>query len=254
MTSAHSGGDISRSLELMWQGREISARGPRPALTLDGIVTAAVGLADREGLAALSMRRVAAELGVGTMSLYRYVPGKGELLDLMLDHVSATDDEEAEKIREADWRSAMEIIGRATYRHYHDHPWLLQVNQARPLLGPNALHGFDIALAALGGLGLTGPEKINVIMTIDSYITGIARHYVLLRQASEESGVTDEEFWAAQEPIMVTAMATGAYPHVFSLDEEAFGTDAEETVRFGLDLVLDGIEAFIGTKGERGAS
>ncbi|MBK3547134.1 TetR/AcrR family transcriptional regulator, partial [Streptomyces sp. MBT60] len=80
-------GDIARSLELLWGTGERPSRGPKPGLTLDRIVTAAVAVADAEGLAAVSMRRLSTELGTGTMSLYRYVPGKSELLDLMFDRV-----------------------------------------------------------------------------------------------------------------------------------------------------------------------
>jgi AcrR family transcriptional regulator len=249
MTTAHSGsGDLNRSLQLLWQGRETATRGPKPGLTLEAIVTAAVGLADREGLAALSMRRVAAELGVGTMSLYRYVPGKGELLDLMLDHVNAPGKEEQEEYRGKHWRPVLELIGISTFELYRHHPWLLQVNQTRPLLGPNSLRGFDIALSCLEGLGLTGQEKVTVIVTVDSYITGIARTFVLHQQAEEESGISDEEFWAAQAPILETAMQSGCYPHVFQLDEDSFSLPYEDSMRFGLARLLDGLETFIETR------
>lgn len=244
---------ITRSLELMWRGRGPRGRGPRPGLSLEAIVAAAVTLADREGLGALSMRKVAAELGVGTMSLYRYVPGKTELLHLMLDHVSAPEEPEsapegpetlAEPAGEG-WRSRLERIGLDTYRLYLDHPWLLQVNQARPLLGPNALLGFEYGLAALEGLGLSGREKVEVIVTLDAYVTGIARHYVLLRQAGEESGISDEEFWEAQEPAIAEALGQGAFPRVMSLGMDAFSTPPEEILAFGLTRVLDGIAAFV---------
>ncbi|MDT0305399.1 TetR/AcrR family transcriptional regulator [Streptomyces sp. DSM 44917] len=253
--------DIGRSLELMWRGPERSGRGPKPALTLEGIVGAAVHLADREGLAALSMRRVAAELGVGTMSLYRYVPGKGELLDLMVDHVSGPPAEvrAAREQREGragkDWRAVLQLIGETTYRLYRAHPWLLQVNQSRPLLGPNTLLGLDFALGALDGLGLGSRERISVIMTLDSFITGIARQHVLSRLAAEETGISDEDFWAAQVPLMESAMASGAYPHVFSLTEDAFSVAEEDMLRFGLTRILDGIETFLGNAAaERQAS
>jgi AcrR family transcriptional regulator len=245
MTSAQNGGgDIPRSLKLMWQLGERPSRGPKPALTLDVVVDAAVGLADREGITALSMRKVAAELGVGTMSLYRYVPGKGELLDLMLDRVYAPGDDLA-KMAGEDWRTAMERVGLTTYQLYRDHPWLLQVNQSRPLLGPNALLGFDVALAALDGLGLNSQERVGVISTLDAFITGIARHHVLLQQASEESGISDEAFWAAQTPVIETAMASGCYPHVFALSEDAFSMAAEQILTFGLTRLLDGVESYI---------
>lgn len=244
-TTAHSGsGDLNRSLRLLWQGRERSGRGPKPGLTLDAIVTAAVALADREGLGALSMRRVAAELGVGTMTLYRYVPGKGELLDLMLDRVNGPG-EEADALKGLDWRAALEWIGLDMFRHYQQHPWLLQVNQTRPLLGPNSLRGFDLALSVLADTTLTDQEKVMVITVVDSFVTGVARGHILQRQAAADSGIPDEEFWQAQTPIMEQAMASGRYPHVFALASDAFECGFEETLRFGLARLLDGLATFV---------
>lgn len=249
MTSAHSGrGDISRSLELMWRGRERSTRGPKPGLTLERIVEAAVELADRDGIAALSMRNVAAALGVGTMSLYRYVPGKSELLDLMLDHVEAPAADLAEW-RGREWRDTLQFIGQGTYRLYLRHPWLLQVNQARPLLGPNALTNFEFALSALDGLGLTSREKVGLITTLVAYVSGLARQHVLTTQANEDAELSQEEFWAAQGPVMELAQASGAYPRVFALEDDTF---AEGSVEYGLDfglaLLLDGFATFVAAK------
>lgn len=251
MTTAHSGsGDLSRSLELLWQGREPASRGPKPGLTLERLVAAAVRVADREGLGALSMRRVAAELEVGTMSLYRYVPGKGELLDLMLDHVYG-ERGELDEHRGKDWRTVMELVARGNWALYHEHPWLLQVNQERPILGPNAVASFDFALAALGDLGLTGREKVMVIATVENFVTGTARSYILSQQASEETGISDEDFWAAQEPILTKALGTGDYPEVAVLPEEAFTMDGEEALEFGLRPLLEGLERFIESRVKR---
>ncbi|MGH3927418.1 MAG: TetR/AcrR family transcriptional regulator [Pseudonocardiaceae bacterium] len=245
MTTAHSGsGNLSRSLELLWQGKEPASRGPKPGLTLERVVATAVALADREGLAALSMRRVAAELDVGTMSLYRYVPGKGELLDLMLDHVYGPS-EELEEHRGKDWRNHLEGIARGTWDLHLDHPWLLQVNQARPLLGPNALGSFDFALPGLDGLGLTGAEKVAVILAVDHYVTGTARTYVLQQRVIKDSGITDEEFWAAQEPTLTQAMASGDYPEMSRLSDDAFSMGGEDAMEFGLKALLDGLGLFI---------
>ncbi len=248
MTTAYGGsGDLNRSMALLWHGKNRPSRGPTPTLSLERIVDAAVNLADREGLAALSMRSVAAELSVGTMSLYRYVPGKGELLDLMLDHVNGPV-EELEGHRGKDWRGTMEFIARATWEMYNQHPWLLQVNQARPILGPNGLAAFDFALASLDGLGLHDREKVAVILAIDHYVTGTARTYILKQQAVEQSGITDEEFWAAQGPIIEKAFATGAYPEVSRLEEDVFNIDGEEALEFGLRPLLDGLESFVNSK------
>jgi AcrR family transcriptional regulator len=253
MTTAHSGsGDLNRSLQLLWQGREQPSRGPKPGLTLERVVSAAVELADREGLAALSMRKVAAELGVGTMSLYRYVPGKGELLDLMLDRVNGPEEEDLAAYKGEDWRETLEMVGIGTYRLYERHPWLLQVNQSRPLLGPNSLLSFDFALSALEDLGLNGQEKVTVITVLDAFITGIARTHILQQQAAEQSGISDEEFWAAQTPILEVAMESGCYPHVFGLDKDAFSVGHESILRFGLARLLEGLESFIEGKREGG--
>lgn len=248
MTTAHSGsGDLNRSLELLWQGKEPANRGPKPGLTLERVVSAAVGLADREGLAALSMRKVAAELDVGTMSLYRYVPGKAELLDLMLDHVYGPPEALTDG-RGKDWRTTMELVARGTWELYLDHPWLLQVNQSRPILGPNALAGLDFALAGLDGLALTGREKMAVILAVDHYVTGTARTYVLQQQVVRETGITDEEFWTTQAPILNQAMASGDYPEVARLPEDAYSIDGEEALKFGLTSLLDGLETVIDRK------
>jgi AcrR family transcriptional regulator len=245
MTTEHSGGgDLSVSLKLLWHGREPTTRGPKPGLTLERIVTAAVTIADRDGLGALSMRKVAAELEVGTMSLYRYLPGKSELLDLMLDHVIGPP-EALQRHRGKDWRSVLELVAHGTWTMFVDHPWLVQVNQARPILGPNALAGFDFALASLDALGLTDREKVAMILALEGYVTGTARTYVMQQQAGEESGISDEEFWAAQEPTLRQAMASGDYPAVASLSEDAFTIAGVEALEFGVGPLLDGFAAFI---------
>lgn len=252
MTTAHTGsGDLARSLELLWQGRERPGRGPRPTLTLEQIVAAAVTLADRDGLGALSMRRVAAELGVGTMTLYRYVPGKGELLDLMLDYVVALR-EGTPPPEPGRWRDTMEKLAENTWRLYVAHPWLLGVNQTRPVLGPNTLAGLNHALVSLRGLGLTGREKVAMILAVEHYVTGTARTHILAQRAAEESGVTDEEFWNAHHPALETAMGSGAYPEVFTLPPDSFFMGGDAMLDFGLRPLLDGFERLIAERASAG--
>ncbi|MQA85789.1 MAG: TetR family transcriptional regulator [Streptosporangiales bacterium] len=243
-TERSGGGDLRLSLELLWRGRERQARGPKPSLSLDQIVTAAIKVADAEGLGALSMRRVAAELGVGTMSLYRYVPGKGELLDLMLDKVSDPGDT-AERVKGLDWRGVLNVTARGTRELYLAHPWLLQVNWARPVLGPTSLACLELVLHGLDGLDLSDQEKMMVVVAVDSFVTGTARTYVHSLAAAEGTGMSDEEFWATQGPFLEKAMSTGAYPTLASMSEDAFGASHEQTFEFGLARLLDGIEGFI---------
>jgi AcrR family transcriptional regulator len=251
MTTESSGsGDISRSLDLLWDRDAKPTRGPKPALTLDDIVLAAIEIADADGLDALSMRRVAERLGVGTMSLYRYVPGKAELLDLMLDRVVAPLDGAS---LSGDWRSAMAEMGRAMWRLYTEHAWLPFVDQSRPLLGPGALAGFEIALAGLDDTRLTAQQKVNVISLIETVVAAIARMRNAAYQAEERTGVSGDEFWETQAPVLKAAMATGRFPRVAGLSEDAFAATPDEFLEFALALVLDGLAGLVEGAGGGGA-
>ncbi|MFH8368661.1 TetR/AcrR family transcriptional regulator [Streptomyces sp. NPDC018031] len=244
MTTEHSGsGDVSRSLELLWGLGERPTRGPKPGLELDRIVATAVRIADAEGLSAVSMRRLSTELGVGTMSLYRYVPGKAELLDLMLDHVagfSADDHDPA-----LGWRQVMEHVAHGVWELYGRHPWLLQVDQARPIMGPNAMEGLEFALRGLDGLGLTDRERMNIIVAVDGFVSGTARSHLNAVMAEQRTGVSTEEFWNAQAPVLSQVISGGRFPVQARLSMDAFAGTGEEIFGFGLKSLLDGIEAFI---------
>jgi len=222
-----------------------STRGPKPRISLDAIVDVAVTIADTEGLEALSMRRIGQELGVGTMSLYRYVPGKEELLDLMLERVNAPG--EAVQLGD-DWRTAMQTLGRSLWALYTSHPWLPLVDQTRPLLGPNALRGMDLAVASLEETGLSGQQQVAVISAIESFVMNAARNHNGVAMAEQSTGVSNDEFWAAQEPVLTKAMESGAYPHVAALDMDAFGMAGEDFMEFGLTLLLDGVAALLGRR------
>ncbi|MGW6541121.1 TetR/AcrR family transcriptional regulator [Streptomyces sp. NPDC055051] len=237
----------SSSLELLWGTGERPSRGPKPGLTLDRIVGAAVTLADTEGLDAVSMRRVSAELGVGTMSLYRYVPGKNELLDLMLDRVQGEALPDGPVEPPAHWREAVEALARGHLALYRAHPWLLKVNEARSLLGPNTLRGFDLCLAGLTGphgMGLSDPETVSAIVTVQSFVAGIARMELQTTEAAKETGVSDDEFWRAQTPYLERAMASGDYPTVAALAEDTFTREIDQFA-FGLERILDGFEVLV---------
>ncbi|MEU4268669.1 TetR/AcrR family transcriptional regulator [Streptomyces sp. NPDC026092] len=247
MSEAMKRATTSSSLDLLWGTGERPSRGPKPGLTLDRIVTAAVGVADAEGLDAVSMRRVATELGVGTMSLYRYVPGKTELLDLMLDRVQGESYEDDPQVP-THWRDTVEQLARSYRELYQAHPWLLKVNQARSVLGPSALRGLELCLSGLKGphgMGLSDPETIGVIVTVQSYVAGIARMESQAAEAAQETGVSDEEFWTGQQPFLERAMASGDYPLMAALAEDTFARDFDHFT-FGLDRLLDGFEALVG--------
>lgn len=234
---------LIRSQELLWNGTERGARGPKPGLTLERIVETAIAVADAEGIDAVSMRRVARELGAGTMSLYRYVPGKDELLILMLDRVGAG---AALPVGGGlSWRGALEQVARTSYRLYLDHPWLLKVNWTRPVFGPNTMAGFESILAAIHGLGLTDQERVMLIVAVDSFVTGLARSQILYTSAAEETGLSDDEFWGLQTPVLERAMASGDYPAMAALSEDAFDAPWDETFEFGLHRLLDGLDNLV---------
>lgn len=242
-TESSGGGDITRTLDLLWNTGPRPSRGPKPGLTLDRVVEAAVEVADRDGLGALSMRRIATELGTGTMSLYRYVPGKAELLDLMLDRVQRPSEDPAD-LGDGGWRTALEALGRATLALYRRHPWLLEVNQSRPILGPNALDGLEKVLARIRPMGLSDPELVSVIIMIDGYVAGAARTQRYGAEAERRTGLTDAQFWEAQRPTLEKAMLSGRYPVLASLSEDTFGPDFDH-FEFGLQRLLDGLEVLV---------
>ncbi|MFF1376553.1 TetR/AcrR family transcriptional regulator [Streptomyces sp. NPDC058308] len=236
------GSDITRSLDLLWGEGARPARGPKPGLTLDRIVTEAVRLADAEGLAAVSMRRLATELGTGTMSLYRYVPGKGDLVDLMLDRVHTPPEEDGPWT--GGWREGVEAYARETLVLYRRHPWLLHANQARPVLGPGSVGGLDRTLSRIKSMGLTDPELVGVIVMTEGYVTGVARTQVHEAEAAKRTGLTDEEFWAAQAPTLDRIMRSGRYPALAHLSDDSFGPDFDH-FEFGLQRLLDGLDVLV---------
>ncbi|MCM2391859.1 TetR/AcrR family transcriptional regulator [Streptomyces albipurpureus] len=251
MTTETSGsGDVARTLELLWGTGERPTRGPKPGLSLDRIVMAAVELADTEGLGALSMRRLATELGTGAMSLYRYVPGKAELLDLMLDRVSDPGPYDPPKPGErVDWQIAVETMARGFLTLYQAHPWLLKVNQARSVLGPSTVRSLEAALIGLEGMGLRDPELISVIISTQSFVQGIARMEAEAQEAVEATGTSHVDFWKNQEPFLVRAMASGKYPRMASLAEDTFSEDFDH-FEFGLQRLLDGLKMLVQERSE----
>ena len=240
-------GDIERTLQLLWRPDEAADRGPRRSLSVTAIVDAAVAMADRDGLGAVSMRALATELGVGAMTLYRYVPSKAELLDLMLDRV----DRHGVDDLPADWRTAMEIITHEMWHRHRTHPWLPLVDRSRPVLGPNAVRSLDRAVGALSTTGLTSRAQIAVIVTIESFVVALARSTNALAARVARTGVTDAAFWSSQEETLIAAMQSGAFPHMAALDEHAFDASHADILEFGLRTILDGIEAHIADRDAR---
>jgi AcrR family transcriptional regulator len=251
MTTEYSGsGDPARSLALLWRTRERTSRKGKPDLSVDLIVRTAIEIADSAGLAATSMRRVAERLGVGTMSLYTYVPGKAELLDVMVDAVYG----ELEPTDEAaGWRARLETIARQNLALYQRHPWLLQVAASRPVLGPHAIAKYDHELRAIDGIGLTDVEMDSVLTLVSGYVHGAARGAVEAAAAEQSTGITDEQWWYAHAPFLERIMDRRRYPtaaRVGTAAGEAHNAayDPDHAFEFGLQRVLDGIEVLVSSR------
>jgi AcrR family transcriptional regulator len=248
MNTEYSGsGDPARSLELLWRMRREPTRGPKPALTVERIVAAALRIADAEGLGAMSMRRVADELGAGAMTLYRYVPGKGELLDVMLDTVYG---EMPRREVDGDWRAKLDEVARENRELYLRHPWMLQVAVSRPPLGPHLMAKYEYELAAIEGIGLTDLEMDATIALVNGYVHAAVRTAVEARQVIQRSGMTDKEWWLAHVPHLDQIADTKKFPLAARVgtavgNEYDAPYDSEQAFEFGLARLLDGVAALL---------
>lgn len=237
-------------VELLWGLRDRGRRGgPKPALSLDRIVAGAVELADTGGLAALSMSRLAEALGFTTMSLYRYVVSKDELLVLALDAAIGPPPEE---VPDVGWRAGCEAWAAALMEVYRRHPWALELPISALPAGPNQLGWLDRVLAALGGTTLAEWEKMSSALMLATYGRTQAQLMVDLARAvrqAEETGTAAPDWGAIitrladreRFPALARAVAAGAFgPDGPAESMDDFGA---EEFGFGLARLLDGIEA-----------
>ncbi|WP_433348892.1 TetR/AcrR family transcriptional regulator [Micromonospora sp. CA-111912] len=240
--------DPARSLAILWRTREPTSRSAGPGLSVDRIVRAAIEIADAEGIDALTMRRVSEALGVGTMSVYTYVPGKAELLDVMVDTLYG------EIGRPVDapggWRARLEQVARENLGLYRAHPWLLRAETSRPVLGPNMLAKYDYELGTVAGIGLDDVEMDAVLTLVLGHVKSAARAALDVADLERETGMTDGQWWQSHAPWLERFMKSGSYPtasRVGSAAGEAHGAayGPEYAFEFGLQRVLDGVAVIV---------
>ncbi|WP_433337222.1 TetR/AcrR family transcriptional regulator [Spirillospora sp. CA-294931] len=250
MTTEYSGsGDPKRSLELLWDLQERPRRGPRPKLTVADVVAAAIAIADAEGLGALSMRRIADRLGVAPMSIYTYVPGKAELIDVMLDRAYG----ELAPCEDDGWRRGLEHIAREHWALYHRHPWMLEIATGRPPMGPNLLDKYERELGAVEGVGLTDIEMDATLTLVTGFAASFARISVDLAQAERRTGIDDATWWETTAPLLDKVIEPGRYPlgervGTAAGQEHNAAVAPEHAFEFGLARVLDGLAVLIDSR------
>ncbi|MFD6419851.1 TetR/AcrR family transcriptional regulator C-terminal domain-containing protein [Streptomyces sp. NPDC060194] len=221
----------------------------RNTLTRDRVVCAGIALVDAEGLGALSMRRVATEFGVSTMALYRHVPSKGELVRLMSEAVF---DGEPRGPRPSGWRAQLEAETRWLWGRYRRHPWLARAMAAltRPTASPHAMRYTERVLSTLHGLGLSPVQVIHVHLSLLGYAQGVAAAVESESRARQDTGLSPEEWMAANEPRLDALQTGGAYPMLTSLfGEEEFDLELDELFEFGLARLLDGVATLVARAG-----
>ncbi|MEU6717660.1 TetR/AcrR family transcriptional regulator [Nonomuraea sp. NPDC046802] len=228
--------------ELLWRRREDE---PRQGLSPGRIVSAAIELADAEGLEGLSMRKVADRLGFTTMSLYRHVPGRDQLVDLMRDEVMT--EHPADHDGERGWRARLESVARHAWRIRRRHPWLAEIRGTRRLPGPNAVAHYDYMLSTLTGTALTPSEVIAVVGLVGRFVDAEALLLVETQREERRSGVSEEEWWGARDSLYERL---DRYPTISHLWTSGGWNHPEDSFEFGLARLLDGIEALINKRDE----
>ncbi|MER5293598.1 TetR/AcrR family transcriptional regulator C-terminal domain-containing protein [Streptomyces pharetrae] len=224
--------------EVIWARPERAGRGPRPAYTRADIAAAAVRIADAEGLDAVSMRRVAGELGCGTMSLYNYVPRKEDLYELMVDAVSA----EHELWEPGDdWREEARRIARQTRALMHRHPWLPRVLSPVYGLSPHVLRFLEHCLACLDSLDAVYGTKMQLIGMLNGCVTAYVANELAAAERSRALPWSPERESAVRMAYLGGRLASGAYPRLAAaLSEDPGPTDPEALFELMLERVLAG--------------
>jgi AcrR family transcriptional regulator len=242
-------------LDLLWGRRGRGQRGPKPGLSVDAIVAAAIRIADAEGLEAVSMAHVADQVGFTTMSLYRHVASKEELLQLMWN--ASAQGAEGLVITGDDWRARLRMWATVQRSMIDRHPWITQMPMAAPPMAPNSLTFVERGLEAMDGSGLADADKLRVIGLISSYTLSEARmaHDAAraARQAQAAAAAGDPQPAWTWEGLVREVADEQTYPRLHRLvwsgavGEDPSGWDEQEEFLFGLDRILDGVEVLIRT-------
>jgi AcrR family transcriptional regulator len=234
---------------VIWMRPARGERGPQPSRDRDSIAQAAIAVADAEGIEAVSMRRIAAELGTGASALYRYFARKDDLLNLMIDGALAG--EAAPSF--GDWRADMRATAHELRARFKDHPWLCSVLAGKPTLGPNRMRALEQALSRLESTHLGLRDRLVLIDTVTSYVRGFVASEVADTGARAQSGISDAQWETEQSEYAAALKRSGKYPLTTALFDELETSEPQhrqdEGFSAGLDIILDGIQVRLNRAG-----
>ncbi len=237
---------LPREIAILWRREPPARRGPRPGLTLDEIADAGIALADAEGIDAVSMARIAAELGYTAMSLYRYVASKDEVIALMVDRVIGTPPAVDPA---AGWSERLGAVARAQLPVLFAHPWMTVTGSVVNTLGPHRLAWMEAFVAALDGTPLTPTEKLVVAGALGNQALADVRTSAEMaefdRRAAQRGEASGFELLgqALVDPVAHPSLAAAFVAGALA-DEPARPTAAEASTG-GIDLILEGVAAWI---------
>jgi AcrR family transcriptional regulator len=215
--------------EIVWDPPASGENARGRGLTREAIVAAAVAVADSDGLDAVSIRRVARDLGVRPMSLYTHIASKEDLLDLMVNEVIA--EALVPEPVPADWRAAMREIAVRSHDAFLAHPWTLQAFSQRPRFGPNALRHAEQSTAAVAGLGLDDRTAATLLAVVDEYAIGHAMRALFTPDEAELRDMLTETLHSAHDP--------SEFPNLAAAGP---GVPLDNAFEVGLDALLEGLE------------
>lgn len=248
-SSRSNAGDPARTLALLWRGETPTPRrGPKRTFDVDAVVAAAISVADELGLAAVSIRRVAERVGSSPMALYTYLPGKAELLDLMLDTLYLRMERPATGGRP--WRERLEVVAGTNRALYQAHPWAASVSTLRPPLGPGQMAKYEYELAAFEQSGLSDLEIDDSLTYLLTFVRANGRDTLDAQDAVRDSGQDDQQWWASTGPLLARVLDPQTYPLATRIGtaagtERGSAHDPAHAYDFGLTRTLDAIAVLI---------
>lgn len=251
-------GDFSDELVRLWRLPSGSGLGRPAALDVDGVVRAAVELADRSGLSGATLPKIADKLGVTPMSLYRYVGSKDELFVLMGDSALPPDAELAAVGGE--WRNGLRAWASALWSGYKRHPWLPDLPVSGPPRGPNAIAWMDAGLRAMRDTGFEAPAKVGILTMVSGYVRYMAGMAQQLAQGRSRDGVDQIQSVRDYGRDMSRLIERSRFPDAAELfssavfeipDVSETDAPADPDFTFGLELILDGIAVAVARDSER---